>query len=346
MNTLRFGCIGCGGMGTLHVLNARHIPGMDVVAYADVQKEKAEKFLKEFGGEYATDDPARVFADASLDGVLIQTGERHHPALGIAAAKAGKHIFMEKPIAVTVEEALELEKAVRQAGVKYLIGLCNRLAPAVKRAKALLPNPWITFGQCTDTVSGQACHNLDLIVHQFHDAPLVSVYASGGHYYGLDAHLPADSFIATLRFADGSQACYIQHGRAYNALMSKYSFQLFGKDRCVFLAQRFKDCHLSTSLTAPDFSTIFSGPNFSPVNPEAHFKDVRGPHGYMGHYDELVALCEAIRQDTDPPMTVEEGRHVLQVEKAIFESLTTGQIVDHAQFLARWDTRQPVRRRM
>ncbi|MBI4530288.1 MAG: Gfo/Idh/MocA family oxidoreductase [Candidatus Latescibacteria bacterium] len=259
----------------------------------------------------------------------------------MSAAQTGKHIFMEKPIAVTVEEALELEREVRKAGVKYLIGLCNRLAPAVKRAKELLPSPWITFGQCTDTVSGQACHNLDLIVHKFHEAPLVSVYASGGRYYGLDAHLPADSFIATLRFADDSQACYIQHGKAYNALMAKYSFQLFGKDRCVYLAKRFKECHVSTNLTVPDFSTIFAGPDFSPSDPNAHFKNARGPHGYMGHYDELVALCEAIRNDTEPPMTVEEGRHVLQVEKAILESITTGRIVDYAEFLSRWGTGQP-----
>lgn len=341
MDTIRFGCIGCGNMGTLHTLNSKYVPGMEVVAYADLVKEKADKFLQDFGGEYATADPHQLFSDESIDAVLIQTGERFHPSLGIAAARAGKHIFMEKPIAVTVEEALELEKEVRKAKVKYLIGLCNRLAPAVKRAKELLPNPWITFGQCTDTVAGQACHNLDLIVHKFHEAPLQTVYASGGRYYNLDTHLPADSFIATLHFADGSQACYIQHGTAYNALLSKYSFQLFGRDRCVYLARRFKECHLSTSLSAPDFSTVFAGPDFSPIAPQAHFKDVRGPHGYMGHYDELAALSQAIRNDTEPPMTVEEGRHVLQVEKAIFESIETRQIVDYPQFLSRWGASQP-----
>lgn len=272
---------------------------------------------------------------------MIQTGERHHPALGIAAAKAGKHIFMEKPIAVNVEDAIELEKEVRKAGVKYIIGLCYRLAPAANKAKDILPNPWITYGQCNDSVSGQACHNLDLIVHKFHDAPITTVYATGGHYYGMDSHLAADSFIATIRFADGFQACYIQHGRAYNALMSKYSFQLFGQDRCVYLARRFKECHLSTNLVQPDFSTVFSGPDFSTPNKNEHYKDVRGPHGYMGHYDELVALCEAIRNDTDPPMTVEHGRHVLQVEKAIFESITTGQLIDYKEFLSRWGSNQP-----
>ena len=339
MKTLKFAVIGCGGMGSLHVLNAKHVPGMEIVAYADVRREAAEQFLKDFGGEYATSDTDRIFADRNIDGVLIQTGERYHPALGIAAARAGKHIFMEKPIAVTVEAALELEAEVRKSKVKYLIGLCNRLAPAVKRAKELLPNPWITYGQCADTVSGQACHNLDLIVHLFHTAPLVSVFASGGSYYGLDTHLPADSFISTLQFADGSQACYIQHGKAYNALMTKYSFQLFGRDRSVFLARRFKECHLSTNLKAPDFSTVFAGADFTPVNAEEHFKDVRGPHGYMGHYDELVALCDAIRNDTEPPMTVEHGRHILQVEKAIFESIRTKAPVDYPKFLARWGTR-------
>lgn len=200
----------------------------------------------------------------------------------------------------------------------------------------MLPDPWISYGQCTDTVASQAVHNLDLIVHIFHEAPLQTVYATGGHYYGLDAHLPADSFIATLKFADGSQSCYIQHGKAYNALMTKYSIQLFGKDRSVFLAKRFKECHLSTGLNAPDHSTIFAGPDFSPAKPAEHEKDVRGPFGYMGHYDELVAFVAAINNDTEPPMTVEEGRHILQVEKAIFESIETGQVVDYPKFLGKW----------
>ncbi len=341
MKTLRFGCIGCGAMGGLHCANSKYVPGMEVVAYADLDLSKAEAFLAQFGGEYATTDVDRLFADDSLDGVLIQTGERAHPALGIAAAQAGKHIFMEKPIAVTVEEALDLERAVKASGVKYLIGLCNRLAPMVARAKELLPHPIISYCQCPDLVSGQSCHNLDLMVHKFHEAPLVSVYAVGGHYWGLDAHLPADGFIATLKFEDDSQACYIQHGRSYNALLSKYHFQLFGKDRCVYLAHRFKECHFSTNLAAPDFSWGFQGPDFTPLNLAEHEKDSRGPHGYMGHYDQLVALCEAIRSDTEPPMTVEQGRHVLQVEKALLESIVTGQVVDYREFLARWDTTQP-----
>ncbi|HYF49457.1 MAG TPA: Gfo/Idh/MocA family oxidoreductase [Planctomycetota bacterium] len=339
MKQLRFAAIGCGEMGHLHVQNANHVPGVKVVAFGDVRQEAGEKFLQRYGGEYATTDMDRIFADKSIDAVLIQTGEKHHPALGIAAAKADKHIFMEKPIAVTVEEALQLEKEVRRSKVKYIIGLCNRLAPAVKKAKEILPNPYITIAQTAHSVAGQACHNLDLIVHLFHEAPLQSVYASGGHYYGIDPHIPCDSFCAVLKFADGSQATYVQHGQAVISAMTKYSMQLFGRDRGVFLAKRYKECQVSTSLKEPDFVYGFTGPDFSPcwsAPLDQHFKDVRGPHGYMGHYDEIAELAKAIRNDTEPPMTVEHGRHVLQVEKAIFESLTTNTVVDYAKFVDRW----------
>ena len=92
-NILRFGCIGCGGMGRLHMSNSKFVPGMQVVAYADLEEAKATEFLDRFGGEYATSDPYRVITDDSLDAVLIQTGPESHPVLGIAAAQAGKQAY-------------------------------------------------------------------------------------------------------------------------------------------------------------------------------------------------------------------------------------------------------------
>lgn len=331
-------------MGAGHALNVKYIPGMEVVAYADIAREKAEHFHKNLDGEYATDDPERIISDESLDGVLLVTGEQHHPRLGIAAARAGKHIFMEKPVAVTMEEAMELRQILRETPVKYQNGLCNRLAPMVQKAKKLLPNAWITFGQCTDTVSAQACHNLDLICHLFHQEPLETVYAAGGQYYGYDKHLPADSFTSTLKFADGSQATYIQHGAAYNNSLRKYSFQFFGKDKCVFLANRFMRCILSSGLGGNDMEYTFQGPEGGikdVENVEAHEKDPQGPHGYMGHYEELVELRDAIWNDSAPTMTIDHGVNVLAVEKAIFESITTGRVVDYPKFIKQWGFEQP-----
>ncbi|MBM3213875.1 Gfo/Idh/MocA family oxidoreductase [Candidatus Poribacteria bacterium] len=328
MRELRFGVVGCGGMGTLHCSNASFVPGLTTVAYCDVDLARAEKFLAAYGGEYATTDMARVFGDASIDGVLVQTGEVHHPRVVTAAARAGKHIFCEKPLARTLAEAREAAQAVDASGVKMVFGVCNRLAPMVRRAKGIVPNPHYTFCQCSDTVTGQAVHNLDLAVNLFHEAPLVRVYAQGAQVWNYDPHLPVDSFVATLTFADESVHCYIQHGGSRNGTLRKYSYQLFGKDRCVFLAERFKKCIVHDASGTVTQTMSFEGPDFGGQG----YHDVRGPIGYMGHYDEIAHLADCIRNDGQTEMTVRHGVRVLAVEKAILESCVSGAPVDFPAF--------------
>lgn len=329
---LRFAVIGCGGMGSLHCQNVKSIAGLETVAYCDVDESKAQKFLERYGGRYATTKPEQVFADSEIDGVLIQTGERWHPRLCLAAAQAGKHIFCEKPIAVELTDTTEygpgantVVRAIENAEIQFQFGLCNRLAPLVQRAARMLPHPLYSFCQCADRLSSQACHNLDLAIHVFHQAPLKTVFAQGGRCWGLDPHLPVDSFSAVLTFADGSIHTYVQHGLSYNARLLKYHYQLFGADRMVYLAKRFKECHLMYNQERGKIaqSWVFEGDDWD-----------RGQFGYMGHYEELVELRDAIRNDSTPTMTVRQAREVLAVEKAILDSCRTGKPVDYRAFRA------------
>ena len=320
---LRFGVIGCGGMATrVHCPNMAAIAGARTVAYCDIDEEKARKLLEAHGGEYTTADADEIFRDKHIDGVMIQVGPPMHPALVQGAARAGKHIFVEKPIAIELSDALETVRAVEATGVKFIHGTCNRLAPMVKQAKRMCPHPLYSYCQCTDTVTGQACHNIDLAVNLFHEAPVVRIYASGGQYWNLDPHLPVDSFSAVLTFVDGSTHTYIQHGRAYNPMLKKYHYQLFGKDCCVYLARRFKECHLMRTRDSVEQSWVFDGPD----------RD-RGPFGYMGHYDELKELVDCIRNGADGTMTVRDAAYILAVEKAILQSVETQQVIDFRTFL-------------
>jgi predicted dehydrogenase len=320
----RFGVIGCGGMATqVHCPNMTAIKGAQTVAYCDVDLARAEALFQQFGGDYATTDASRIFGDDSLDGVLIQTGERWHPQLVQGAAKAGKAIFCEKPIAVHLADALETVRVVEDTGVRFQFGTCNRLAATVQMAKRMCPDPLYSYCQCTDTVSGQAVHNLDMAVNLFHEAGLQTVYASGGQHYGLDLHLPADSFSAVLTFTDQSVHTYIQHGKAYNPLLLKYHYQLFGQDRCVYLAKRFKECHLMRSRTEVEATWCFEGPD-----------TYRGEFGYMGHYDELKELVNCMAHGGKPQLTIRDAAYVLAVEKAILQSIVTGQVIDFQTFLA------------
>jgi predicted dehydrogenase len=321
---LRFGVIGCGGMASqVHCPNLAAIPGARTAAYCDLDEARARKLLETHGGDYATADAGRILADRTLDAVLIQVGPAQHPKLVQAAAQAGKHIFVEKPLAVELADALATVRVVESAGIKFIIGLCNRLSPHAQRAKRLCPKPLYSFCQCSDTITHQACHNLDLAVSLFHEAPLASVYASGGQRWNLDPHLPADSFSAVLTFADGSVHTYLQHGKAYNPLLKKYHFQLFGRDGCVYLAKRFKECHYMKGPAAVEQSWVFDGQDTD-----------RGPNGYMGHYDELKQLVDCIRSGQgNGAMTVRDGAYVLAVEKAILRSVETKKVIDFPAFL-------------
>ena len=172
------------------------ISGARTVAYCDIEEERARKLLEAHGGEYATADADEIFRDKHIDGVLIQVGPGMHPALVQGAARAGKHIFVEKPIAIELHDALETVRAVETAGVKFIHGTCSRLAPMVKQAKRMCPHPLYSYCQSTDTVTGQACHNIDLAVNLFHQAPVVRIYGqrrpvlesgsppAGGFFFG------------------------------------------------------------------------------------------------------------------------------------------------------------------
>jgi len=305
-NTLKFGFIGCGGIARLHASNTKKTEGMEVIAWCDIVKGKADDFLNKFGGKYATEKAQDIFDDDEINAVMIQTGEVHHPKLGIGAAKAGKHMFIEKPIARTLEEADQLVEAVQKAGVKFQLGFCFEYSPTIERAKKLIPNPAYSVCQCAATLTGQACHNIDLIVHKFHSSPLVSVYASGGKYFQFDKHLPIDSFAAVFHFEDGSTSNYVQHG-TMNHKLNKFQFQLFGPEGCVYLGDRFRDV-----LWYPA-----SGGATEPYRDEVM---------YMGHFQEIEDFVRCINDDDTPINTVEGGRYVLAVEKAIIESAVSGEL--------------------
>ncbi|MFQ6042745.1 MAG: Gfo/Idh/MocA family protein [Candidatus Poribacteria bacterium] len=310
--TIKLGFIGCGGIANVHASNINKLENAEVIAWCDIAKERAAGFLSKFGGKYVTDNARDIFDDPQIDGVFILTAKPDdcafmHAELGIQAAKAGKHIFIEKPIAGTLAEADDLVEAVNEAGVKFQLGFCFEYSPTIERAKKLMPNPAYSICQCAATLSGQACHNLDIIVHKFHDAQLASVYASGGKYFDFDNHLPIDSFAAVLKFQDGSTSSYVQHG-TMNHKLNKFQFQLFGPEGCVFLGDRFRDV-----LWYP-----ISGEPAEPYRDEVM---------YMGHFQEVEDFVKCIIEDGQPINTAERGRYVLAVEKAIIESATTGEVV-------------------
>lgn len=133
--TLRLGLIGAGRMGSFHGLTAaRHIPGACLAAIADPTPGQAARLATELGVDKVYTDPQQLILDPDIDGLLIASPARSHAELVISAARAGKGIFCEKPMAITLDEADRAIDAARQAGVVLQVGFNRRFASSFRQA--------------------------------------------------------------------------------------------------------------------------------------------------------------------------------------------------------------------
>ncbi len=146
MQKIRIGLIGYGGIGRVHALAYRAIPfhyglnadSIQVVAVATTRRETAQRAAEEIGCQYFTADYRELLARDDIDAVDICTPNNSHHEIALAAAAAGKHIYCEKPLAMTVAEAASMTGAVRQAGIKAQLTFNFRFFPAITRAKQLM----------------------------------------------------------------------------------------------------------------------------------------------------------------------------------------------------------------
>lgn len=127
MEKLKVGIIGAGRIGQVHAKSITYrIPQAEIVSISDVYLESAKKLAQELSvGEY-TADYHDILNNPEIQAVLICSSTDTHADIAVDAAKAGKHIFCEKPVDLTVEKIKNVIKAVDEAGVKLQIGFNRR----------------------------------------------------------------------------------------------------------------------------------------------------------------------------------------------------------------------------
>ena len=134
-NKLRVGIVGAGNIAT-----SAHLPSymelkdiVEVVAISDIVPERAQAAAEKFGIPHYFASVEELLANVDVDYIDICTWTAAHAPVCIAAAKAGKHILCEKPLAASLEQGLEMEKAVREAGVQFMLAVVTRyMAEAMK----------------------------------------------------------------------------------------------------------------------------------------------------------------------------------------------------------------------
>lgn len=266
----KIGIIGCGNLGRTHAKCIAELEGMASTAYCDVYEPNARQLLEEFGGDYVTGDPERLFADPGLDAIYVTTQHDTHAEYCIRALDAGKHVLVEKPLAMTLEQCLAIGEAVNSSGKMLFTAFKMRYYELLWKAKELIPQPVTITMQMMDdrwgdgiwpndpvkgggNVVSQGCHSADIMRFMAGGDP-VEVYAAGGNYYQPSGVI--DNLIAVFRFDNGAAGSLVQGDCNCPPLASKFFMQLFAEGKSVTLSDRLTTLTYSETGKA---SEVFTG---------------------------------------------------------------------------------------
>jgi predicted dehydrogenase len=251
-NPITIGIIGCGYIGSEHAKALAQLEDNRIAAFCDVVESRAQEYRQTYGGDYATTDPHRVIADPSIQAVYVLTQHDSHADLCVEAARAGKHVLVEKPLALTVDDCLRVGRAVKETGITLMTGFKMRYYDLVLQARELMPKPLMLTMQMVDNrwpgdmwandpikgggnVLSQGCHSCDLLRFMARSDP-VEVYAAGANYYQPTGVV--DNLCATFKFANGTSASWVQGDCRVPSFVSKFFLQAYEMDRSITLTDR------------------------------------------------------------------------------------------------------------
>ena len=175
---LRIGVIGAGRIGKLHADNlVKSVPGAVVLAVSDVRKEAAEELAAKLNIPKAYEDYHDILKDPEIDAVFICSSTDTHSVISVEAARAGKHIFCEKPIDHDLDKIREVLDEVKKAGIKYQVGFNRRFDRNFRRVREVVQSGGVGDVQIVKVTSRDP------------EAPPVSyVKTSGGIFVDMTIH--------------------------------------------------------------------------------------------------------------------------------------------------------------
>jgi predicted dehydrogenase len=135
---LGYGVIGLGNWGELHARAIASTPGVRLAAICDTDRERAGAVSAQVGGVPTYADYHELLADPAVEAVSIVLPDSLHREAAIAAAGAGKHILIEKPLATTEQDALAIIDAAERSGVRLFVDFHNRWSPLFQPLKQAL----------------------------------------------------------------------------------------------------------------------------------------------------------------------------------------------------------------
>ncbi len=329
--------VGAGDMGGQHA-RAWSKVGEEIAAIVDLDGERAHKLAEQYGVKRTFSDYRQAIAElsnAELVDVAVPLVE--HLPVTVEAARHGKHVLCEKPIARDLREVDQMEEAIDRAGVKFAVGFQRNLPPGVaflrdEVAKGRFGRPLLF------TVDGMAEVRPKRFMHdqENNNGPVVDLL---GHYFLLwetvfgskPVHISADGFVAA---ANRPEIAHFAHKAVDTAVVTvRYASGDVGSMSVSW--------GLAAKSRVPTGPERLAGPEAVAVMGEYRdfsWESITIYRGEGQHYEKLPEAPAFVLQAqafldylegrrTEPPSGIAEGRHLLRLSLAALESIQSGKTI-------------------
>ena len=335
-NKIGVALIGSGRAGMIHARNLRgSVAGAVIAAVCDPVVEAAKAAAEELELDNYYTDYKDVLALDNIDAVIVATPTKYHCEIVCAAAKAGKHILCEKPMAMSVEECDIMDKAAKENGVTLQIAFMRRFDASFAAAKEMvdageigdvvmvrsntrgpsIPKPWMYDISKSNGPLAEVCsHDIDSL-RWFTGADFKTVYAIGGNYRCPDAKKDFpdfyDNVVLNASFTNGCQ------GIIDGAQGVLYGYdarcEILGTKGCIYLGNTREN---SVTLCRSDMHR-----SSEYINSWKYlFRDA--------YHAEDCAFAEAVLNRTAPKVTAYDGKMAVLTVNAGNLSIREKRIVE------------------
>jgi len=317
---LKAGVFGAGHLGKIHLKLLQQSSEYELIGFYDGDTQRAKEIEDEFG--YKSFDSAEALIEA-VDMIDVVTPTITHFETAKKAITAGKHLFVEKPITSTFEEAEELIQLAKQHKVKGQVGHVERFNPAFTAVKDKIGQPMFIEahrlaefnprGTDVPVVLDLMIHDIDVILSVV-KSKVKTVSASG---VSVISETP-DIANARIQFENG---CVANLTASRISLKNMRKARFFQRDAYISVDFLERKCEVVKMKDAPkdpdDFAMILQ--NAEGVKKQIYFENptIDTNNAIL---DELESFAQAIKNNTEPVVSLEQGAEALKVANMVIES--------------------------
>ncbi|MGI5818783.1 MAG: Gfo/Idh/MocA family protein [Armatimonadota bacterium] len=333
-----FGVIGTGVWGETHLKTYSTHPGADLVCVCDLNEQLVRERAETYGAGCWTTDYTELLGHENIDAVSVVTPDFLHREVAVAAAEAGKHVLLEKPMATTVEDCQTMIDAAEANGVTLMVDFHNRWNPAMWGIKQKIeagemgepqmltvrlndtiyvPTEMLSWGGDSTVVWFLGSHSVDLVRWLFDDE-VTRVYSVARSRVLAERGVNTPDFFHTICELEGGGVAHIENCWIMSTEMPTvfdFKLEMIGSEGTAFADA---SSHRMLQTYTPE------GPSYPDV---AVVTNIHGqPNGFG--VQSIRHFADCVIEGREPVVTPMDGLENTRVLVAIHESAASGQPVD------------------